>query len=41
YPQRFPGFVSHLSVIDLLFNAGPDSLSRLRSGATGRPAAHR
>jgi len=29
YPQRYPGFVSHLSVIDLLFNAGPESLALL------------
>ena len=23
YPQRYPGFVSHLSAIDFLFCAGP------------------
>ena len=32
YPQRFPGFVPYLSAIDLLFNAGGDSLGILRSG---------
>ncbi len=29
YPQRFGPFVSHLSVIDLLFNVGPESLTIL------------
>lgn len=32
YPQRFEGFISHLSVVDLLLNAGPESLEILRSG---------
>jgi hypothetical protein len=32
YPQRYTPFVSHLSVVDLLFNCGPDSLRILRSG---------
>jgi len=32
YPQRFDGFISHLSVLDLLFNCGPDSSAILRSG---------
>jgi hypothetical protein len=32
YPQRYPPFVSHLSVVDLLFNCGPESLTVLRSG---------
>ena len=30
YAQRFPGFVSHLSIVDLLFNVGPESRSILR-----------
>jgi hypothetical protein len=32
YPQRYTPFVSHLSVVDLLLNCGPESLSILRSG---------
>jgi hypothetical protein len=32
YHQRHTPFVSHLSVIDLLANCGPDSLAILRSG---------
>jgi hypothetical protein len=32
YPQRYTPFASHLSVIDLLFNCGPDSLKVIRSG---------
>lgn len=32
YPQLYGDFVSHLSVIDLLFNCGKDSLSILVSG---------
>jgi hypothetical protein len=32
YPQRYAPFVSHLSVVDLLFNCGPQSLEILRSG---------
>ncbi|MBI2058313.1 MAG: WbqC family protein [Nitrospirae bacterium] len=36
YPQRFEGFVSHLSAVDLLLNCGPASLEILRSGR--RPA---
>ena len=32
YPQRYQPFVSHLAVIDLLFNCGPESLQILRSG---------
>jgi hypothetical protein len=31
YPQLHQGFLSHLSVIDLLFNCGPDSLRILTS----------
>jgi hypothetical protein len=32
YPQRYMPFVSHLSVVDLLFNCGPQSLEVIRSG---------
>lgn len=34
YPQQYPGqgFVSHLSIIDLLFNCGPKSYEILMSG---------
>jgi hypothetical protein len=32
YPQRFGSFASHLSVLDLLFNCGPESLNVLMSG---------
>ena len=30
YPQLFGDFQSHLSIIDLLFNCGPDSLQKIR-----------
>lgn len=32
YPQLFGGFESHLSVVDMLFNCGPDSIDRIRGG---------
>jgi hypothetical protein len=32
YPQRFGEFVSHLSVVDLLFNVGPESGDVLLAG---------
>ena len=32
YPQQHPGFLSHLSIVDLLFNVGPASLDVLMSG---------
>ena len=32
HPQRYAPFVSHLSVLDLIFNCGPDSLRVIRSG---------
>jgi hypothetical protein len=37
YPQLFGGFESHLSVVDLLFNCGPQSAEILR-GAGGSSA---
>jgi hypothetical protein len=37
YPQRYEPFVSHLSVVDLLFNCGPTSLEILRSGRCWAP----
>lgn len=37
YPQRHQSFVSHLAVIDLLFNCGPESLPILRSGRCWEP----
>lgn len=36
YSQRFPGFRSHLSVLDLVLNQGPDSLELLLSGNATR-----
>lgn len=35
YPQQFGMFVPYMSVVDLLFNCGEDSLAILRSGAAG------
>ena len=32
YPQRYTPFVSHLSVVDMICNCGPESLTILRSG---------
>lgn len=32
YPQRFGTFLSHLSILDLLFNCGPYSMEVLRQG---------
>lgn len=32
YPQRFPPFSAGCGILDLLFNAGPDSLPIIRSG---------
>ena len=37
YSQRYQPFVSHLAVIDLLFNCGPESLQILRSGRCWEP----
>lgn len=31
YPQLYGDFISHLSVVDLLFNCGPESLDIIRS----------
>ncbi len=39
YPQLFGDFVSHLSIVDLLFNVGPDSLDVLRGRAEGSEKA--
>ena len=36
YDQVYPGFVSHLSALDLLLNAGPASGELLRSGSPAR-----
>ena len=32
YPQLFGEFVSHLSIVDLLFNCGPQSLEKIKEG---------
>lgn len=32
YPQRFGDFLSHLSIVDVLFNAGPKALDIVRAG---------
>lgn len=32
YPQLYGDFLSHMSVIDILFNCGPESLSIIRRG---------
>ncbi len=34
YPQMFKGFESHMSVVDLLFNCGPESLNILCDAST-------
>ena len=34
YPQRFGAFVPYMSVVDLLFNCGPDSLAVIERGCT-------
>lgn len=39
YPQQFGPFVPNLSVVDLLFNCGPDSLEILMSGNPKRAVA--
>jgi len=39
YSQVYPGFISHLSVIDLLMNCGPQSLGILMSGNVSREDA--
>ena len=35
YPQLFDGFQSHLSVVDLIFNCGPESAEIIRRGKDG------
>ena len=35
YPQRFEGFESHMSVVDLLFNCGPGSLAKIKEANPG------
>jgi hypothetical protein len=37
YPQRYQPFVSHLAVVDLLFQCGPESLRILQSGRRWEP----
>jgi hypothetical protein len=37
YPQLYGDFVSHLSIVDLLFNVGPDSLRTLCNEAARLP----
>lgn len=34
YPQLYGEFISHLSVVDLLFNCGPESLSVIAGGSS-------
>jgi len=34
YPQRYTGFMTHLSAVDLIFNCGPDSADVLRRSGT-------
>jgi hypothetical protein len=34
YPQRYDGFLSHLSVVDLLFNCGPESADIIQRADT-------
>lgn len=36
YPQQYGGFEPYMSIVDLLFNCGPDSLSVLMSGNIDR-----
>ncbi len=37
YPQVYPGFEPHLSIVDLLFNCGPQSAAVLRNANRGMP----
>lgn len=37
YPQRYTPFISQLSVVDMIFNCGPESLPILRSGRRWEP----
>jgi len=36
YPQRHGDFISHLSVVDALFNCGPNTLDVIRKGGAGQ-----
>lgn len=36
YPQLFGEFHSHLSIVDLLFNCGPESMDIIREGNSGQ-----
>ncbi len=36
YPQRYEGFTPQLSIVDLIFNCGPESAAVIRAGS--RPA---
>ena len=38
YPQRYGEFISHLSVVDALFNCGPDALEIIRQGGVSQEA---
>jgi len=35
YPQLFKDFQSHLSIVDLLFNCGPESMDMIREPNKG------
>jgi hypothetical protein len=34
YPQLFAAFQSHLSIVDLLFNCGPESMNIIREASS-------
>jgi hypothetical protein len=37
YPQRFSGFIPQLSIVDLIFNCGPDSATVMRNAKRRAP----
>ncbi|MFH1549962.1 MAG: WbqC family protein [Planctomycetota bacterium] len=40
YPQQYGGFISHMSVLDILMNCGPESAEIIRrAGELSRPSA--